>query len=104
MINKKILPGAILCLLLTVIIYFYLERAQQEYHINLFKSEQGWGYDISKGKSLLIHQPYMPAVSGQVAFADRKFARETALLVVKKIKNKRSPGISSGELRSIGRF
>jgi hypothetical protein len=104
MINKKILFGAAICLILTVTIYFYLKRAQQEYHINLFKSEQGWGYDISKGKNLFIHQPYMPVVSGQVAFSDRKSARETALLVVKKLKNKRSPGISSGELRSIVRF
>ena len=46
----------------------------------------------------------MPAVKGQVAFTDRKSARKTAILVVKKLRNKQSPGISTDELKSIVRF
>jgi hypothetical protein len=103
MINKKVFLCATLFLIATVIILLSIKQ-RQEYHIKLFKSEHGWGYDISIGKNLFIHQPYMPAVSGQVAFINRKSARETALLVVKKLKNKQSPGISSGELRSIVRL
>jgi hypothetical protein len=103
MINKKIFFSVSLFILLIVIIVFYYPRAQK-YQINLFKSDQGWGYDISIRNNLFIHQPYMPAVSGQVAFINRKSARETAILVVKKLKNKQSPGISSDELRSIVGF
>ena len=46
----------------------------------------------------------MPAVKGHVAFTDRKSARKTADLVVKKLRNKQSPGISIDELKSIVRF
>ena len=103
MINKKILLTATLLILITAIIIFYKTRGQG-YHVNLFKSEQGWGYDISIGEILFIHQPYMPAVNGQVPFTKKKSARKTADLVVKKLRNKQSPGISSGELRSIVGF
>jgi hypothetical protein len=102
MINKKTILIATILILMTVIIFDIMRG--QGYHANLFKSEQGWGYDISIGKKLFIHQPYMPAVNGQVAFAKRKSARKTADLVVKKLRNKQSPGISSGELRSIVGF
>jgi hypothetical protein len=103
MINKNIILAASILILMTVIIIFDRMRGQG-YNVNLFKSENGWGYDISIGKKLFIHQPYMPTVNGQVAFAKRKSARKTADLVVKKIRNKQSPGISSGELRSIVGF
>jgi hypothetical protein len=103
MINKKIFLGVSLFLLLTVIIVYYKTR-EQKYQINLFKSEQGWGYDISFQKKLFIHQPFMPAVKGQVAFTDMKSARKTAVLVVKKLRNKQSPRISTDELKSIIRY
>lgn len=103
MINKKILPGVAILLVLTVIGVFYIKR-EQKYQIGLFKTEQGWGYDISFRKKLIIHQPFMPAVKGQVAFTDRKSARKTAVLVVKKLRHKQSPGISAGELRTTVRF
>jgi hypothetical protein len=103
MINKKLFTGIVTFLMLTVIAVFYITR-EQKYQIDLFKTEQGWGYDISFQKKLFIHQPFMPAVKGQVAFNDRKSARKTAVLVVKKLRNKQSPGISIDELKSIIRY
>jgi len=103
MINKKFFPGVVTFILLTVIAVFYITR-EQKYQIYLYKTEQGWGYDISFQKKLFIHQPFMPAVKGQVAFTDRKSARKTAVLVVKKLRHNQLPGISTDELKSIVRF
>jgi hypothetical protein len=103
MINNKILSGVTLFILLTIFSVLYKTR-EQKYHIDLFKSGQGWGYDITLQKKLFIHQPFMPVIKGQVAFTDRKSARKTADLVVKKLRNKVSPGISIDELKAIVKF
>jgi len=71
------------------------------YEVELFKSEQGWGYDIVKDKRIYIHQPYMPVVEGQVPFSTRQSARKTGRLVVKKIRNRESPALSREEIEAI---
>jgi hypothetical protein len=103
MINKKNYSGVALFILLIILAVLYKTREQQ-YQISIFKSGQGWGYDISLKKKLFIHQPFMPVIKGQVAFTDRKSARKTADLVVKKLRNKLSPGISIDELKAIVKF
>ena len=71
------------------------------YSVELYKSDQGWGYDITKDKRTYIHQPYMPVVEGQVPFTTRKSARKTGRLVVRKIRNSESPALSLKELEAI---
>jgi hypothetical protein len=100
MINKKILTGLALLLILAVISIIFNNR-DHNYRVKVFNSEHGWGYDILIKNKLIIHQPYMPTVSGQVAFGDKSLARKTGRLVVKKLQNNQSPSITKDELNSI---
>jgi len=71
------------------------------YEFELFRSGSGWGYNIQINNKPYIHQPYMPAVEGNVPFSDKQSARRSARLVLKKIKNHQNPGITQEELNSI---
>jgi len=71
------------------------------YKIDVFKSGQGWGYDILIEDKPYIHQPFMPAIEGQVPFRDKQSARETGKLVVRKLKNHKIPSVTKEELDSI---
>jgi hypothetical protein len=71
------------------------------YEVSLFKSGDGWGYDIMKKDQIYIHQPYMPAFEGQVPFRNKISARKTGRLVAKKIRHHKSPAVTREELKSI---
>jgi hypothetical protein len=100
MINKKILAGIVLLLIL-VAVGIVINNRNHHYVVNLIESKQGWGYNILRGNKLIIHQPYMPAVSGQIPFGNKYSAKKTGHLVVKKLQNKLSPRIKIDELDSI---
>jgi hypothetical protein len=102
MINKKrkILSG-IAILLILVASGIVINFRSYPFSVNLFKSGQGWGYDIKYRSKVLIHQPYMPAVEGKIAFQNKRAAKKTGLLVVKKLRNKQQPTIKIEELTSI---
>jgi hypothetical protein len=100
MINKKILTGLALLLMLVGIGSVFNNR-DHHYTVDVIKSEQGWGYNILFDNKLIIHQPYMPAGNGQVAFGDKYSARKIGGLVVKKLQNNQSPSITRDELHSI---
>jgi hypothetical protein len=100
MINKKIL--LIFALFLVIVLFtVILTRRGHFYEVELFKSEQGWGYEILKNNKPYIHQPYMPVIEGEVPFSTRQSARKTGRLVVRKIQNHESPAITRAELESI---
>jgi hypothetical protein len=71
------------------------------YEVELYKNGDGWGYDILKKKKVHIHQPFIPAVEGEVPFPDRKSAKNTGRLVIKKIRNNESPAITREEINAI---
>lgn len=71
------------------------------YKIDVFKSGNGYGYDILINNKPYIHQPYMPAVEGMIPFSSRHAARTVGYLVVKKLKNHESPTITKKELELI---
>jgi uncharacterized membrane protein SpoIIM required for sporulation len=102
MTNKKRLAGfAVLLILVVVVVGFVIYTRKYQYSVCVIKSDQGWGYDILQGKRLIIHQPYMPAVNGQITFRDKNAARKTGQLVVKKIREKRLPTININEINAI---
>jgi hypothetical protein len=99
-IDKK--KAIILALFLVIIVVaITLSGRGHFYKVSLFESGEGWGYDISKKDKIYIHQPYMPAVEGQVPFQDKRSAKKTGRLVIKKIKNHKSPAVTREELKSI---
>jgi hypothetical protein len=44
---------------------------------------------------------YMPAISGNIVFKNNRTAKKTGQLVVEKLINKKSPGITQGELSGL---
>jgi len=99
-INKKILKGLSILLVLVAAGIMY---GNQNYHytVVVINSDQGWGYNILYDNKLIIHQPFIPSVSGQVAFKDKKSARKTGHMVAKKLHNHQSPRITRNDLESI---
>ena len=71
------------------------------YDRSLFRSGDGWGYDIAVKGNVLIHQPFMPAVEGEIPFPDKMTARKTARLVIKKMKNREIPSVTREDIRRI---
>jgi len=100
MTDKK---KAIIFALLLVIIVVSLTLAVRGYfyEVNIFKSGDGWGYDILKKDKVYIHQPFMPAIGGEVPFPDKNTAKKTGNLVVKKIRNHKTPAVTKEEIESI---
>jgi len=100
MINKKIL-AAIVILFILIAFGVFINYRNHHFSVDLIESNQGWGYNILFRNKVIIHQPYMPAMGGQIAFQNKNAAKKTALLVVKKLRNNQSPGIKAEELNSI---
>ncbi|MFI5135712.1 MAG: DUF4907 domain-containing protein [Chitinophagales bacterium] len=66
-------------------------------------SLQEWGYDISVHGKLYLHQPNIPAVSGNHGFSSEDDAKKVADLALFKIRNHViPPTISTEELDSLG--
>lgn len=97
--KKKSLIFALFLVILVVTIT--LAGRGHFYKISLFKSEDGWGYDILVKDKTYIHQPYMPAVEGQVPFKDKRSAKKTGRLVIKKIRNHKLPAVTKEEIEAI---
>lgn len=61
-----------------------------------------WGYDIYLDGKLVIHQPLIPAVSGNKGFATQEQATNVARAIVLKIKNGiMPPTITQEELKKL---
>ncbi|GAB4133684.1 MAG: hypothetical protein Fur0041_06160 [Bacteroidia bacterium] len=64
--------------------------------------DQGWGYDLYIDGKKSIHQPFIPAVSGNRGFATKEEAELVAQLAVKKLQSGMGlPTISLEELDSL---
>jgi hypothetical protein len=74
-----------------------------DYSVKSIQTENGWGYQIFKGKKLLINQPTIPAVQGNKSFSSELDAIKVGELVVNKLlQNQFPPTVSSEELISLG--
>lgn len=71
------------------------------YDVLVFKSGDGWGYDITKKNKTFIHQPFIPAIEGEIPFSDKRSARKTGRMVIRKIRNHQSPAVTLEEIKSI---
>jgi hypothetical protein len=100
LINKKILRGIFVFLML-VTVWIVINSRNHLYSVNVIRSHQGWGYNIQKGRRIIIHQPFMPAINGQIAFRTKNSAKKTGIMVVKKLRGNQSPVINKDELNSI---
>jgi hypothetical protein len=100
MTNKKLNIGLAFLLIIMVSVAS-ITRRSHEYYVNVFASEGGWGYDILYKHRTIIHQPYIPAIEGQRPFSTKLLAEKTGRLVINKLRNNKSPGLTVGEINSI---
>jgi hypothetical protein len=79
---------------------------QAEVEIKTFANDAvvtGFGYDVYLDKVLYVHQPHVPAVSGNKGFSSAGKAKRTGEFVAYKIKhNIMPPSVSPHELDSLG--
>lgn len=78
-----------------------LARRGHFFEVDLYKSGNGWGYDITGKGKVRIHQPFMPAIEGEKPFPDKASARKTARMVIRKMKNREMPSVTPEEIRKI---
>lgn len=72
------------------------------FHLEVYKSDGGWGYKIFKEGKLLIDQPHIPAINGLKTFSTEKDAEKSGSLMMNKLeKNIMPPSISKRELDSL---
>jgi len=61
-----------------------------------------WGYDILIDGNMYIHQPNIPAFSGDYGFKTKQDAQKVAEFVVDKIRNNEiPPSVTTEELRTL---
>lgn len=79
------------------------KNSKEDFSTEIFKTENGgFGYQIKLNDQVIINQEIIPAISMNASFKTEKDARNTAKLVVQKIKNKKVPSVTVQELDSIG--
>jgi len=99
-IDKKKFIAFALFLVIVIIAFTFIGRGHF-YKAELFRSGQGWGYDILKNEKVYIHQPFIPAIEGEVPFSDKRSARKTGKLVISKLMRQKSPTVTKEELERI---
>lgn len=89
--------------IVSLLCYVFLAADEKEnpYNVEVFKSGDGWGYKIKKMEKVIVYQPNMPCVNGDIPFSDQESAMNTAQLVLSKINNRENPTITIEELNKI---
>lgn len=98
--KKRNLTLIALFLIIIVLAITFIKRGHS-YALQVYPSGEGWGYDILKNDKILIHQPFIPAMEGERPFANRRAARQTGRLVMKKIRGREFPSVTREELEKI---
>ncbi len=93
-------PGGFLGIRLAL--FFLLSACANPWGLTLFKTQAGWGYEITHRGEVLIYQPTVPARPGRQGFASEKLARQVGMLALKKVRNRQfPPRITQAELDSL---
>lgn len=71
------------------------------YGVMVYQVDSGWGYDIDFGGRTVIHQPFIPALSGNMPFPDKASASAAGRLVVKKLVAGDSPSLDEDEVNGL---
>lgn len=76
-------------------------RSFYPYSVKVYSCEEGWGYDILLQGRTIIHQPFIPAQSGKLPFPGKESAGKAGMLVIRRLTEGRSPGLTAEEIRNI---
>lgn len=73
-----------------------------DYKLETFKVDRGWGYTIFVKNKVFIKQDIIPGIPDKKTFATQKDAVIVGELMIEKLKNKKIPSISYKELQING--
>ncbi len=69
--------------------------------LQIFKTTNGWGYDIVKDDKVYIHQEIIPAIEGFKSFITKAEAEKVGNFVIQKIKQKKGGGLPQVTIEEI---
>ncbi len=82
--------------------YFWKTRSSA-YEVSVFKTDLGWGYQISNQGKPYIRQPMIPGIDGEKGFKDAAQAEAAGKVVLHKIENQEfPPSLTVEELKRLG--
>lgn len=79
-----------------------LRSNQTRAHLITFNKNGSWGYEILINDKPYVYQEYIPAIEGKIPFTSKRDAEVVGKLVLKKILNKETPTVHTGELILLG--
>jgi hypothetical protein len=90
--HKLVLLAALIIAAGSTFFLLVIKPAPKEgIYYNVFKTENGWGYDVLVKERILIHQPFIPGESGINGFKTEAEAEANAESVIEKIKSGEHP-------------
>ena len=92
----------IVLIIASIFIVMLSNISANEYDLETYKVENGWGYNIFKKNKMIIKQDIIPGIPVKKPFATEKDAIIIGELMVEKLKNKKIPSISFKELQING--
>jgi len=102
MITKhNIIVVALSVLTAASIPFVYKSNDHKKINYKTFHLGSGWGYDIIMNGKSVIHQECIPAMAGEKKFPTETQAKQTAELVILKLKNNKVPTLSKTEVEQI---
>ncbi|MEH6408425.1 MAG: DUF4907 domain-containing protein [Leeuwenhoekiella sp.] len=100
--NFKVIGLAVVVIILAFSAFNYFKPSKNGLDTHVFKTQTGYGYDITDHGKTIIKQRYIPALNEQIAFCNPKDAEKIGDRVVEKILLKVNPAISMKELQDAG--
>ncbi len=92
---------AVFYVLFAAIVLLIAGCRSTEYELTVYKAGEGWGYDICSGGKAVIHQPFVPALPGNMPFPDKASAKAAGRLVREKLSAGETPSLSKDEIYGI---
>ncbi len=71
------------------------------YTARVFHSSNGWGYDILVDNKLFIRQESIPSLPEKKGFVNKQQAKQTAQLIINKMKRGEFPTVTTFEIERI---
>lgn len=96
---KKRLVKLFAFILFSGFLYFLYSCTTEKWEANAFRTQNGWGYTISKSGKIYIKQNTIPAVSEIKKFKSEEDALRVGNLVAEKLAKNTSPTVTENELK-----
>ena len=98
---RIIIAAVVIAAVITVVKLYrhYNNRPEREIAYRCFTIAQGWGYDITVGGKILIHQTFNPHSTGRKSFATKQEAEADARIVIGNIKLGKTPVFNAAQMQ-----